>query len=64
VTLVLLLVTASFIGLGIIGRQWPISLLIIVAFAIAFVLTNILWRVIDNKNIKKNNLISSLRVNK
>jgi len=64
VTFVLFAVTIFFIGLGILGRQWPISILIIITFVIAFVLTNILWRVIDNKNIKKNNLISGIRVNK
>jgi len=64
VTLVLLIVTISFIGLGLLGREWPINLLIIVAFCFAFALTNILWRVIDHKNIKKNNLISGTRVNK
>jgi UDP-GlcNAc:undecaprenyl-phosphate GlcNAc-1-phosphate transferase len=55
VTFVLLFVSICFIALGIIGRQWNIGILIIVAFSIAFVLTYFLWRKVDKKmfsNIK------------
>lgn len=49
VTFVLLLVSIGFIGLGYIGRDWPIWLLALVAFTIAVILTEILWRIVDKK---------------
>lgn len=53
VTFVLLLVSIFFIALGILGRNWPIELLIFVAFTIASTLIYILWRVVDKKNSQK-----------
>ncbi len=55
VTFVLLGVSICFIALGIIGRQWNIGILILVAFSVASVLTYFLWRKVDKKlysNIK------------
>ena len=49
VTFVLLLVTFGFILLGIIGRNWSIGLLSLVAFIFSVVLTEILWRLVDRK---------------
>lgn len=49
VTFVLLLVSVFFVMLGIIGRNWPIPVLTLVAFVIAVVLTYILWRMVDKK---------------
>ena len=48
-TCVLLLVSLLFIALGIVGRNWNLWLLLIVDFALATVLTLILWRVINTK---------------
>ena len=55
VTFILLIVSIGFIALGIIGRQWKIGLLILVAFSIASFLTYILWRNVDNKMFLKIN---------
>lgn len=52
VTFVLLCVSLFFIGLGLIGRNWPIGLLVGVAFIIAFSLTYALWRFVDKKQLK------------
>ena len=50
-TCVLLSLSLLFIGLGILGRNWNIWLLLSVDFGIAAVLTLIIWRVINkNKN--------------
>jgi len=49
VTFVLLIVSIGFIALGIIGRQWKIGVLILVALIIASILTYILWRKVDRK---------------
>ena len=49
VTFVLLIVSIGFIALGIIGRQWKIGVLILIAFSIASILTYILWRSVDRK---------------
>lgn len=49
VTFVLLIVSLGFIALGIIGREWKIGVLILVAFSIASVLTYFLWRKVDSK---------------
>jgi len=49
VTFVLLIVSVCFIALGIIGRQWRIGVLILVAFSIACVLTLFLWRMVNKK---------------
>lgn len=48
-TCILLLVSLLFIALGIIGRNWNLWVLLIVDFALATVLTLILWRVINTK---------------
>lgn len=53
VTYVLLLVTGVFIALGIMGRNWSIGLLSLVAFVIAIILTEILWRLVDRKTLSK-----------
>lgn len=53
VTYVLLLVTSGFIALGIIGRNWSNGLLSLVAFFIAVILTEILWRLVDRKTLSK-----------
>lgn len=53
VTYVLLLVTSGFISLGIIGRNWSIGLLSLVAFIVAVILTEILWRLVDRKTLSK-----------
>jgi len=55
VTFVLLLVSVGFILLGILGRQWKIGVLILVAFLIASILTYLLWRKVDHKMISKIN---------
>jgi UDP-GlcNAc:undecaprenyl-phosphate GlcNAc-1-phosphate transferase len=55
VTFVLLIVSICFIALGIIGRQWKIGILVIIAFSIASILTYILWRSVDNKVYSKIN---------
>ena len=48
-TCVLMSISLLFIGLGIIGRNWNIWLLLLVDFAIATALTLILWRIINSK---------------
>lgn len=48
-TCVLLSVSVVFIGLGILGRNWNIWLLVIADFALATVFTLLLWRVINRK---------------
>lgn len=48
-TCVLLTVSLLFIGLAILGRNWNIWVLLITDFAVATVLTLILWRVINKK---------------
>ena len=48
-TCVLMTVSLFFIGLGILGRNWNIWLLLTVDFAIATALTLILWRIINKK---------------
>jgi UDP-N-acetylmuramyl pentapeptide phosphotransferase/UDP-N-acetylglucosamine-1-phosphate transferase len=53
-TCILLFVSLLFIAITIIGRQWNMWLLLFVDFAIATILTIILWRIIDHVN-KKNN---------
>jgi len=53
VTFVLLIVSIGFIALGIIGRQWKIGVLILVALVIASILTYILWRKVDRKLYSK-----------
>jgi UDP-GlcNAc:undecaprenyl-phosphate/decaprenyl-phosphate GlcNAc-1-phosphate transferase len=53
VTFVLLGVSTLFIALGIAGRNWPIGLLALIAFAIALFLTYVLWRVVDKKKLAK-----------
>lgn len=52
VTVVLLCVSLFFIGLGLIGRNWSIGILVLVAFTIATILTYVLWRFVDKKQIK------------
>ena len=48
-TCVLLSVSVLFIGLGILGRNWNIWVLIVADFALATALTLVLWRVINKK---------------
>ena len=48
-TCILLLISLLFIALGIVGRNWNLWLLLIADFALATVLTLILWRVINTK---------------
>lgn len=48
-TLVLLSVSVFFVALAIIGRNWPIWLLVLVNFALCSLLTFILWRIVDKK---------------
>jgi len=49
VTFILLLVSFGFMLLGIIGRNWSIGLLVLIAFLIATILTYTLWRFVDRK---------------
>lgn len=53
VTFVLLVVSIIFAGLGILGRNWRIEVLVSVAFILASGLTYILWRIVDRKSQKK-----------
>ena len=46
---VLLSVSLLFIGLAILGRNWNIWLLLFADFALATILTLILWRVLNKK---------------
>ena len=48
-TCVLLTVSALFIGLGILGRNWNIWALLIADFGLATAMTLILWRIINHK---------------
>jgi UDP-N-acetylmuramyl pentapeptide phosphotransferase/UDP-N-acetylglucosamine-1-phosphate transferase len=48
-TCVLLSVSVVFIGLAILGRNWNMWLLLFADFALATVLTLILWRVLNKK---------------
>jgi len=50
-TCVLLSVSLLFIGLGILGRNWNIWVLAITDFAVATVLTLVLWRIINKKMV-------------
>jgi len=50
VTFILLLISLLFIGLGLLGRNWKIEILIAVAFTLASTLTYILWRIVDKKS--------------
>lgn len=52
VTFVLLCVSLFFIGLGLIGRNWSIGILVLDALTIATILTYVLWRYVDKKQIK------------
>ena len=48
-TCVLLTVSLVFIGLGILGRNWNMWVLVIADFGLATLLTLLLWRVINKK---------------
>lgn len=50
---ILIFVSLWFMALAILGRNWNMWLLTFVDFAIATVLTVILWRIIDRKNAQK-----------
>jgi UDP-N-acetylmuramyl pentapeptide phosphotransferase/UDP-N-acetylglucosamine-1-phosphate transferase len=50
-TCVILTVSMLFIGLGILGRNWNMWVLVICDFAIATALTLILWRIINKKMV-------------
>lgn len=54
VTFVLLCVSLLYIGLGLIGQDWSIGMLVTIAFIIATVLTYILWRRVDKKKALQN----------
>ncbi|MCQ2346113.1 MAG: undecaprenyl/decaprenyl-phosphate alpha-N-acetylglucosaminyl 1-phosphate transferase [Paludibacteraceae bacterium] len=49
-TCVLLSVSILMIGMGILGRNWNILLLVCINFLTCSILTVILWRIIDHKN--------------
>ena len=49
-TSVLIGVSLFFVALAIIGRNWPIWLLVLVNFSICSLLTFILWRIVDRKS--------------
>lgn len=49
VTFVLMLVSILFIGLGLLGRNWRIEVLVLTAFVLASTLTYVLWRIVDDK---------------
>jgi UDP-N-acetylmuramyl pentapeptide phosphotransferase/UDP-N-acetylglucosamine-1-phosphate transferase len=51
-TCVLLSVSLCFIALAVVWRNWNMWLLVGVDFLIATILTVILWRVIDRKNMQ------------
>jgi len=51
VTVVLLIISIAYIVLGIIGRNWPIGVLVLIAFTIACLLTKILWVIVDRKTL-------------
>lgn len=53
-TCVLMAVSLFFIGWGILGRNWNIWVLLITNFAIATLLTLVLWRMVDKKNAENN----------
>jgi len=55
VTYVLLFISLLFILLGIVGRNWSIGLLVLLAFSLALILTYILWRKVDKKVLKEHN---------
>lgn len=48
-TCVLLTVSLMFIGLGILGRNWNMWVLLITDFGLATILTLILWRILNKK---------------
>jgi UDP-N-acetylmuramyl pentapeptide phosphotransferase/UDP-N-acetylglucosamine-1-phosphate transferase len=52
VTFVLLCISLFFIAFGIIGRNWPNGLLVLIVFIIATILTYVLWRIVDKKQLK------------
>ena len=53
-TCVLLSVSLLFIALAIIGRNWNIWVLLITDFALATLLTLLLWRIINHLNAQNN----------
>lgn len=53
VTSILLLISLGYICLGLVGRNWSIELLVLAAFLIAFILTYVLWRIVDRKMLTK-----------
>ncbi|MBN2765225.1 MAG: undecaprenyl/decaprenyl-phosphate alpha-N-acetylglucosaminyl 1-phosphate transferase [Paludibacteraceae bacterium] len=53
VTFVLMFISVIFIGLAVLARNWEIGFLVLIAFLLASVLTYILWRVVDRKNLGK-----------
>ena len=52
VTMVLMLVTTAFVGIGLIGRNWPIGVLVLITLLVAVILTEILWRTVDYKTLR------------
>lgn len=59
VTFVLLSVNMLFIILGLIGRNWPIWLLTLVAFILITIMIYIVWRLVDKKTLEKTNARSN-----
>lgn len=55
VTFVLLSISLGYFALAMIGRNWPIGILVTVAFIIATALTFVLWQKVDLKINKKTN---------
>lgn len=54
VTFVLLIVSVFFVGLGMLGRNWRIEILVTIAFGLATALTYALWRIVDIKSKQMN----------
>jgi len=52
VTVILLVISALFICLGIIGRNWKIELLVLTAFSLACIFTFILWKIVNKKAVE------------
>ena len=64
VTVILFCISILFICLGIIGRNWSIGMLTLIAFLIAYMLTYILWRMVDRKSQKTQRLKSNNKTSK
>jgi UDP-N-acetylmuramyl pentapeptide phosphotransferase/UDP-N-acetylglucosamine-1-phosphate transferase len=49
IAMILMIVNSGFIALGVVGRNWPMILLAIVAFVLASGLTFFLWWLVNNR---------------